>query len=84
MLYADEENSLILEIDEAPFLAFKDLFVTYRKTKKRQRRKSNSVTLDKGPINSNYRVKHDISTEIKPSQSPGSELVCSEIDLPAT
>ena len=44
MLYADEENSLILEIDEAPFLTFKDLFVTYRKTKTRLPKKSNSVT----------------------------------------
>lgn len=84
MLYSDEENSLILQIDEAPFLAFKDLFVTYRKTKKRQRKKSNSVTLEKGAADLNYRVKQDISPEIKPSQSPGSELVCSEIDLPAT
>ena len=35
MLYDDKENSLILEIDEAPFLTFKDLFVSYRKTKTR-------------------------------------------------
>ena len=84
MLNADEEKSLILEIDEAPFLTFKDLFVTYRKTKKRPRRKSSSVTLEKRQPDLNKRLKQDIQPEIKPLQSPGSELICSEIDIPRT
>lgn len=60
MLYDDKENSLILEIDEAPFLTFKDLFVSYRKTKTRQRKKSNSVTMDKRSADLNKRLKQDI------------------------
>ena len=82
MLHTDEENSLILQIDEAPFLSFKDLFVTYRKTKKRPRRKSSSVTLEKRQPDLNKRLKQEIAPEIEQAQSPGCELICSEIDIP--